>query len=90
MNWLNANGARFGFARTVPSEPWHWEWWGNPATFPGPCGRPRGDQRCLDNPNFGSCSGSVVTRCDDDNNVGSGDCGVFGATCSTGGPEGPH
>ena len=26
--WLNANGARFGFKRTVPSEAWHWEWWG--------------------------------------------------------------
>lgn len=26
--WLNANGARFGFKRTVPSELWHWEWWG--------------------------------------------------------------
>jgi D-alanyl-D-alanine carboxypeptidase len=26
--WLNANGGRFGFRRTVPSELWHWEWWG--------------------------------------------------------------
>lgn len=25
LNWLNRNGSRFGFARTVPSEPWHWE-----------------------------------------------------------------
>lgn len=24
-NWLNNNGARFGFRRTVPSEIWHWE-----------------------------------------------------------------
>lgn len=23
--WLTANAARFGFKRTVPSEPWHWE-----------------------------------------------------------------
>jgi hypothetical protein len=38
MNWLNANGARFGFSRTVPSEPWHWEWWGNASDFDGPCG----------------------------------------------------
>ena len=24
-NWLANNGSRFGFRRTVPSEPWHWE-----------------------------------------------------------------
>lgn len=24
--WLNANAARFGFKRTVKSEPWHWEY----------------------------------------------------------------
>jgi peptidoglycan hydrolase-like protein with peptidoglycan-binding domain len=24
--WLAANGARFGFVNTVPSEPWHWEY----------------------------------------------------------------
>ena len=23
--WLEANAKRFGFARTVPKEPWHWE-----------------------------------------------------------------
>jgi hypothetical protein len=38
LSWLNRNGGRFGFSRTVPSEDWHWEWWGNPATFNGPCG----------------------------------------------------
>lgn len=27
LAWLNRNGARFGFRRTVPSENWHWEWW---------------------------------------------------------------
>jgi len=26
--WLAANAATFGFERTVPSENWHWEWWG--------------------------------------------------------------
>ena len=25
--WLTANGAKFGFRRTVPSENWHWEHW---------------------------------------------------------------
>ncbi len=24
--WLEQNGARFGFKRTVPSEAWHWEY----------------------------------------------------------------
>ncbi len=27
-NWLAANGGSFGFTETVPSEDWHWEWWG--------------------------------------------------------------
>ena len=39
LNWLNRNGSRFGFRRTVPSEAWHWEWWGNESDFAGPCGR---------------------------------------------------
>ncbi|MBK8264380.1 MAG: D-alanyl-D-alanine carboxypeptidase family protein [Nannocystis sp.] len=38
--WLMANGAAFGFARTVPSEPWHWEWWGGGPPTEGPCGKP--------------------------------------------------
>jgi len=25
--WLQRNARRFGFRRTVPSEPWHWEYW---------------------------------------------------------------
>lgn len=37
-NWLAANAARFGFSRTVPSEPWHWEWWGG-GPGGGPCGQ---------------------------------------------------
>ena len=36
LTWLNANGATYGFKRTVPSEAWHWEWWsGGPGG--GPC-----------------------------------------------------
>jgi hypothetical protein len=27
LRWLERNGRRFGFRRTVPTEPWHWEWW---------------------------------------------------------------
>ncbi|MEZ4407935.1 MAG: M15 family metallopeptidase [Polyangiales bacterium] len=25
LRWLERNGRRFGFRRTVPNEPWHWE-----------------------------------------------------------------
>ncbi|MBZ4398157.1 M15 family metallopeptidase [Myxococcus sp. AS-1-15] len=31
--WLQANACRFGFRRTVPSEPWHWEYRPS-STFP--------------------------------------------------------
>ncbi len=26
LRWLEHNARRFGFRRTVPTEPWHWEW----------------------------------------------------------------
>lgn len=32
--WLAANACRFGFRRTVSSEPWHWEY--RPRTTPSP------------------------------------------------------
>ncbi len=35
-SWLSANAASFGFYRTVPSEDWHWEWWGG-GPGGGPC-----------------------------------------------------
>ena len=51
LDWLNAHGAAYGFSRTVPSEPWHWEWWGggpgggacgvSPPTPPAPPPPPR-------------------------------------------------
>lgn len=34
-SWLAANASRFGFARTVPSEPWHYEYTGSDPG--GPC-----------------------------------------------------
>lgn len=30
FNWLTSNGGRYGFRRTVPSEPWHWVYGGGP------------------------------------------------------------
>ncbi len=37
LTWLNNHGAAYGFERTVPSEAWHWEWWGG-GPGGGPCG----------------------------------------------------
>lgn len=28
LAWLKANAAKYGFTRTVPGEPWHWEYKG--------------------------------------------------------------
>jgi zinc D-Ala-D-Ala carboxypeptidase len=42
--WLAANACRHGFRRTVPSEPWHWEY--RPRTTPPP---PQ-DRDCLGQP----------------------------------------
>lgn len=36
MTWLNNNASKYGFKRTVPSEPWHWEYWGG--MVDGGCG----------------------------------------------------
>lgn len=65
LNWLNAHGAAYGFKRTVPSEAWHWEWWGG-----GPGGGPCGT--CKPH-----CEGSLIVSTD----CGKGDCGAYGATC---------
>ncbi len=40
-SWLSKHGASYGFKRTVPSEAWHWEYWG-PMTA-GPCTDKDGD-----------------------------------------------
>lgn len=37
LQWLETHAASFGFERTVPSENWHWEWWGG-GPGGGPCG----------------------------------------------------
>ena len=56
-NWLAANAGRFGFSRTVPSEPWHWEWWGG-----GPGGGPCGQQQPP--PNCDRTAGLFTFSCD--------------------------
>src|SRR4051812_33043571 len=35
-HWLENHAHHFGFSRTVPSEAWHWEWWGG-GPGGGPC-----------------------------------------------------
>lgn len=79
-NWLAAHAGAYGFSRTVPSEPWHWEWWGG-GPGGGICGL--ADPECVANPNLDQCVGSVVRRCDDAGQFTEGDCGFFGAACST-------
>jgi len=64
-DWLEAHAGGFGFSRTVPSEPWHWEWWGG-----GPGGGPCGG--C--DPH---CEGDLIV----DANCGVGDCAAFGSRC---------
>ncbi|MCA9659016.1 MAG: M15 family metallopeptidase [Myxococcales bacterium] len=40
LKWLEAHGGEWGFKRTVPSENWHYEWWGGGPPQDGPCGTP--------------------------------------------------
>jgi hypothetical protein len=56
LAWLNAHGAEHGFKRTVPSENWHWEWWGggNPKKF---CGCSPSPEVCDGQDN--DCNGQV-------------------------------
>jgi hypothetical protein len=35
-SWLHNHGHEWGWKRTVPSESWHWEWWGG-GPGGGPC-----------------------------------------------------
>jgi hypothetical protein len=61
-DWLTERGGSFGFSRTVSSEPWHWEWWGDNSDYPGPCGEPPPPTAC-DSGTF------VGTFCDDDDST---------------------
>jgi len=40
INWLRANGARYGWRNTVSNEPWHWEYTGYTAGSGTPAARP--------------------------------------------------
>ncbi len=90
-NWLAANAASFGFKRTVPSEAWHWEWWGG-GPGGGPCGNTPDNctlQEAQGCGNFGC--GCVDHQCNGVFCPGSGcsaqhtaDCGNFGCGCADG------
>lgn len=66
-NWLTAHGGKYGFKRTVPSEKWHWEWWGG-----GPGGGP-----CQTTCKPACVSKSKIKGKD----CKVGDCAAFGANC---------
>lgn len=91
LTWLNANGARFGFSRTVPSEPWHWEWWGG-GPGGGPCGLTRDNCTTGEAEGCGRFGcGCVDHQCNGGFCAGTGcsaqhtrDCGGFGCGCSDG------
>ncbi|MBM4377878.1 MAG: M15 family metallopeptidase [Deltaproteobacteria bacterium] len=91
LSWLNTHGGTFGFSRTVPSEPWHWEWWGG-GPGGGPCGLTQAGCTtgeadncaafgcgCVDHAcNGGFCPGPGCTAQE------TSDCGNFGCGCVDG------
>jgi hypothetical protein len=91
LNWLNANGAAFGFSRTVPSEVWHWEWWGG-GPGGGPCGTTADNCTSAEAEGCGHYGcGCVDHQCNGIFCPGSGctaqhtaDCGGFGCGCADG------
>jgi hypothetical protein len=89
--WLEANAAAFGFTRTVPSEPWHWEWWGG-GPGGGPCGLTAQNCTNQEAQNCGAYGcGCVDHQCNGGFCPGTGcsaksiaDCGAFGCNCVDG------
>lgn len=67
-NWLSKHGGNYGFKRTVPSEAWHWEWWGG-GPGGGPC-QSTCTPRCTGKSTF------IGKDCK------TGDCAPYGALCT--------
>lgn len=80
LTWLNTHGASFGFKRTVPSEPWHWEWWGG-----GPGGGPCGAEQQSVEAQLGILDGSPSTDIDGDGRADVCARAAKGVVCSTSG-----
>jgi len=91
LNWLNAHGAAFGFSRTVPSEAWHWEWWGG-GPGGGPCGMTEDNCTRAEADGCGGYGcGCVDHQCNGIFCPGTGctaqhtaNCGAYGAGCADG------
>ena len=90
-NWLTAHGAAYGFKRTVPSEIWHWEYWGG-GPGGGPCGNTEDNCTNAEAQGCGNYGcGCVDHACSGGFCPGSGcsaqhttNCGGFGAGCADG------
>jgi MYXO-CTERM domain-containing protein len=81
LAWLNAHGAAFGFSRTVPSEPWHWEWWGG-GPGGGPCSGGGSDLVTIQ---MGTLNGSLSSDVDGDGTADACARSSAGIACSTSG-----
>jgi hypothetical protein len=95
-NWLVNHGGKYGFKKTVPSEDWHWEWWGGgpgggicnqPPPCPASCsdGNPCTDDTC------DKATGKCVhtnngAACDDGDGCTTGD-NCKGGKCVAGAPK---
>ncbi|MFT3835524.1 MAG: M15 family metallopeptidase [Myxococcaceae bacterium] len=90
-NWLANNAGNFGFKRTVPSEEWHWEWWGG-GPGGGPCGNTPDNCTLQEAQGCGGYGcGCADHQCSGGACPGSGcsaqhaqDCGNFGCNCADG------
>jgi len=63
-SWLSKHGGSYGFKRTVPSEIWHWEYWG--PMIAGPCTDGDGDGILNDKDNCPTVSNKTQTDLDKD------------------------
>jgi hypothetical protein len=89
--WLDAHAGAYGFTRTVPSEAWHWEWWGG-GPGGGPCGLT--PENCTQGEAAGCANygcGCVDHQCNGGFCPGTGcsaqsiaNCGAFGCNCVDG------
>ncbi|MSP93013.1 MAG: hypothetical protein EXR79_14635 [Myxococcales bacterium] len=84
FSWLTKNGGKYGFSKTVPSEDWHWEWWGGGpggATCAVGCVGSCDDKNvCTDD----SCGGGKCVHANNSIVCWDGDACTAGEKCSAG------
>ncbi len=94
LAWLNAHAHKYGFKRTVPSEPWHWEYFGG-GPGGGPCGGAKGADGCTSSQrsacgNYGcgcadgACSGGFACAGSGCSAAQKQACGNYGCGCVDG------